>query len=301
MSSSVSRLCCRVAALVGCSLALVACGKEVPRTPSAASNVVVLEHEFTIPDLNKPRLIRIYLPPDYEISERHYPVLYMHDAQNLFDDFTSYAGEWGVDETLNELFDKQAFGLIVVGIDNGGGRRMNELSPWPNEEFGEAEGRQYLGFLIDEVKPFIDQNYRTLPDQKNTAIMGSSMGGLISHYAIFEYPQVFSRAGIFSPSYWVSEEVYAFSRPGKLADNARLYILMGGREGRNAVRNMEKMTSRLLNDGMSENRLKSIVVPEGEHNETFWRASFAAAIIWLFEDAQNEPGRTVAEQPADIQ
>ena len=284
--------------MLGCCLALAACGKEAPRAPSAASNVAVLEHEFTIPGLNRPRLVRIYLPPDYETSERRYPVLYMHDAQNLFDDSTSYAGEWGVDETLNELFDQQGFGLIVVGIDNGGDKRMNELSPWPNKEYGEAEGREYMEFLVNDVKAFIDRNYRTLPDQEHTAIMGSSMGGLISHYAIFEYPQVFSKAGIFSPSYWFSKEVYAFSQPGKLADNARLYILMGGREGRDGIKDMEKMTSQLLNGGLPENRLVSKVVPQGKHNETFWRANFAAAVIWLFAD---EPDSGPVEQPVDNQ
>jgi predicted alpha/beta superfamily hydrolase/ketosteroid isomerase-like protein len=287
------------------SLALVACGKEAPRAPSAASNVAVLEHEFTIPDLNRPRLVRMYLPPDYETSERHYPVLYMHDGQNLFDDSTSYAGEWGVDETLNELFDERAFGLIVVGIDNGGDKRMSELSPWPNEEFGAAEGRQYMDFLVNEVKAFVDQNYRTLPDQENTAIMGSSMGGLISHYAIFEYPHVFSKAGIFSPSYWFSDEVYATSQPGKLADNARLYILMGGSEGRKGISDMERMATQLLNDGMPENRLESRVVPDGEHNESFWRTHFPAAVTWLFEDAHAEsmaplPSLVAADPAAEV-
>lgn len=300
MSSNGSRLC-TVAALVGCSLALVACGKDTPRAPSAASNVTVLEHEFTIPDLNRPRLVRIYLPPDYEASDRRYPVLYMHDGQNLFDDATSYAGEWGVDETLNELFEKQGFGLIVVGIDNGGDKRMNELSPWPNEDYGEAEGRQYMEFLVNDVKTYIDQNYRTLPDQENTAIMGSSMGGLISHYAIFEYPQVFSRAGVFSPSYWFSNEVYAFSQPDKLADSARLFVLMGGKEGGDGVEDMEKMISRLLDDGLPKNRLKSKVVPDGEHNESFWRANFAEAVTWLFEDAHDEPEPALTEQPVDSQ
>ena len=276
-----------VGALIVCSIVLAACAKEeAPRAPSAASNVEVLEQEFTIPDLERPRLIRIYLPPDYEDSERHYPVLYMHDGQNLFDDSTSYAGEWGVDETLNELFEKQSFGLIVVGIDNGGEKRMNELSPWPNDQFGEAEGRQYMDFLVDDVKSFVDQNYRTLPDQENTAIMGSSMGGLISHYAIFEYPQVFSKAGIFSPSYWFSNEVYGFSEPDKLPDNARLYFLMGGKEGRGSISDMEKMTKQILDGGVPENRLKSMVVPGGEHSEAFWRANFEAAITWLFDDSQ---------------
>ena len=227
-----------MAVLAGFCLAVVTCGKEAPRAPSSATNVVVLEHEFSIPELNRPRKLRVYLPPDYATSERRYPVLYMHDAQNLFDDATSYAGEWGVDETLNELFDKQGFALIVVGVDNGGEKRMNELSPWPNQDFGAAEGRQYMDFLVDDVKAYVDEHYRTLPDQEHTAIMGSSMGG---------------------------------------------------REGWDSVADMAKMTAQLLGDEWPADRLESRVVPQGEHNECFWRASFAAAVTWLYEVPVSEP------------
>ena len=261
---------------------LQACGDEQERISTASANVAVLEQTLTIPVLKRLRTIRIYLPEDYQQSKQHFPVLYMHDAQNLFDDKTSYAGEWGIDETLNRLAKEEGLSLIVVGIDNGSELRMNELSPWPNEDYGIVDGEQYMLFIVNVVKPFIDENYRTHADKNNTAIMGSSMGGLISHYAIFEYPDVFSKAGIFSPSFWYSNKVFEFSKPSKLSDDSRLYFLVGGEEDGSMVTDFNKMTSQLINDGFNKQNLYSKVVDGGEHNELLWRTEFPEAILWLF-------------------
>src|SRR5690606_36165183 len=144
------------------------------------------------------------LPPDYETSAKYYPVLYMHDGQNLFDVRTSFSGEWKVDEHLDSLFLLGDPGCIVVGIDNGGTNRINEYSPWVNPQYGGGQGDQYIEFLIETLKPYIDQNYRTLPDAEHTGIMGSSMGGLISYYGGLTNQNVFGRIGAFSSSFWFS-------------------------------------------------------------------------------------------------
>ena len=253
-----------------------------PRLPSASENVRVLAQQFTITELKRDRKIRLYLPPDYDTENKRYPVLYMHDGQNLFDDATSYAGEWAVDETLNNLYRDKGLALIVVGIDNGEHKRMSELSPWENDQIDGVEGEQYMNFIVKQVKPFIDTNYRTLSDAHNTAIMGSSMGGLISHYAIFQYPDTFSKAGIFSPSYWVSDEIYRFTNIDKLTSDSQLYLIVGDDEGYGVVEKFEKMTQYLSNKGLKGNQLKSKVVTGGEHNEAFWRGEFANAVLWLF-------------------
>lgn len=255
---------------------------EAPRISTAESNVFVLEQEFTITGLNRSRQIRIYLPPDYQSTSQHYPVLYMHDGQNLFDDSTSYVGEWGVDESLNQLAQEGEFRLIVVGIDNGQEKRMNELSPWENKKFGEAEGEQYMKFIVNQIKPFIDNNYRTLSDRDNTAIMGSSMGGLISHYAIYKYPEVFSKAGIFSPSYWYSIEVLSFTKENPVPEDTRLYLIIGEKEG-GAVTEMEEMYDQILDTGHPKDNIFKKVDPNGEHNESSWRKQFIPAIKMLFE------------------
>jgi len=260
-------------------LCLAACGSE-PLPPSGSANVEILA-SLTMIKLDRERTIRVYLPPEYAESDARYPVLYMHDGQNLFDDATAYAGEWGVDETLNELAATANLKLIVIGIDNGGEQRMNELSPWPNDEFGDAEGAAYMDFIIDQVKPMVDEKFRTLVGREHTAILGSSMGGLISHYAITQHSDVFSKAGIFSPSYWFSADVYDFTREQPPTDDARLHLLIGGREG-DSINDMLLMEKTLLDVGHPEFNLRVDVVPQGKHHESFWREQFGPSVTWLF-------------------
>ncbi|MDQ6763206.1 MAG: alpha/beta hydrolase-fold protein, partial [Bacteroidota bacterium] len=148
-----------------------------------SKNVKVMDTAFYIPQLGRSRRIWLYLPPGYFTSNKKYPVLYMHDGQNLFDEATSYAGEWGVDDFLDSMFSSGKKEVIVVGIDNGLQKRMNEYNPYSYGKFGTGEGDQYVDFLVKDLKPYIDKHYRTLANKKNTYIAGSSMGGLISLYA----------------------------------------------------------------------------------------------------------------------
>jgi predicted alpha/beta superfamily hydrolase len=260
-----------------------------PTKPSTAQpNVHVLE-ALAMPGLDRTRTIRLYLPPGYETSRERYPVLYMHDGQNLFDAATSYAGEWGVDETLNELARTEGLKLIVVGIDNGEKLRVNELNPWDNARFGKGEGAQYMHFIVDVVKPYIDTHYRTKPDRANTAIMGSSMGGLISHYAIATYPKVFSKAGIFSPAYWLAPAIFDDPAERKFPRDAKLYFYAGGKEGEKTMpgmsemeRDMNRMVATLRAAGIPARNLAVEVNPEAQHNEAAWRAEFPKAVNWLF-------------------
>ena len=260
-------------------LCLAACENEPP-PQSASANVEILA-PLAMTQLDRERTIRVYLPPEYAESDARYPVLYMHDGQNLFDDATSYAGEWGVDETLNNLAATSNLELIVIGIDNGGEKRMNELSPWPNDEFANAEGAAYMDFIINEVKPMVDEKFRTLVGREHTAILGSSMGGLISHYAITRHSDIFSKAGIFSPSYWFSADVYDYTREQPPADDTRLHLLIGGREG-DAIDNVLLMEKTLLDIGHPDVNLRVDVVPQGEHHESLWREQFGPSVTWLF-------------------
>ncbi|WP_299085316.1 alpha/beta hydrolase-fold protein, partial [uncultured Paraglaciecola sp.] len=230
------------------SIALFACS-EPERSPTASPNVSILPYEFVMDGLKRQRTIRLYLPLSYQASDKSYAVIYMHDGQNLFDDSTSYVGEWGVDETLNQLAKTHDFEAIVVGIDNGGEFRMNELSPWENKRFGEAQGKQYMNFIVEVVKPYIDSHYRTKAVKQHTAIVGSSMGGLISHYALHAYPEVFSKAGIFSPSYWYSQDVFSFTKQHKAQLDARMYVMYGDKEGDGIIADTDKMQRQLKQQG----------------------------------------------------
>ena len=172
-------------------------------TSTAASNVQILNTNFFMPQLNRSRRIWLYLPPDYQTTTKTYPVIYMQDGQNLFDNLTAFGGnEWRVDETLNNLHQNGDYGAIVVGIDNGGSHRINEYGPWVNAQYGGGQGSLYMDFIVETLKPYIDANFRTKPQAPFTAMIGSSLGALISTYGQVRFTQTFEKVGSFSPAYW---------------------------------------------------------------------------------------------------
>jgi predicted alpha/beta superfamily hydrolase len=259
--------------------------KPLVRVSTKASNVHIIDTTFYIPQLDRFRRIWIYLPPDYEQSSTYYPVMYMHDGQNLFDDLTSFAGEWGVDETLNAMAKKGFPGIIVVGIDNGSEERLNEYSPWQRPDGNGGAGDKYAAFLVETLKPKIDQHFRTLPEREFTGIGGSSMGGLISLYATLKYPGVFSRCLVFSPAFWFADESYEFAKEMKFDQDFRFHFLAGGKEygERSVPEKTQQMIDILITNGLAEHQYRYVVDPEGKHNEAFWQANFAEAMKFLFE------------------
>lgn len=257
------------------------------RPATAGPGVRVLSPPMAMPGLDRSRTIRVYLPPSYSGGKRRYPVLYMHDAQNLFDDATSFVGEWGVDEAMDELARTRGIEVIVVGIDHGQDKRINELSPWTNKEYGPAEGGQYMQFVVGTVKPFIDRKFRTLRGLGDTGIMGSSLGGLASHYAIHEYPRVFGKAGIFSPSYWFADEVYAYSKSHRLRHGARIYLVSGSEEGDQTSANLMRMDRQLRASHVRGISMHTSIRPGAAHNEKFWRSEFPQAMVYLFGPRQD--------------
>jgi len=247
--------------------------------PSTASKQV---SNFSIeaPRLNTTKKIWIYLPKNYDTSKKKYPVMYMHDAQNLFDAKTSYVGEWNVDEKLDSLNAQ----VIIVGIEHGNEKRMEELTPYKNAKYGGGNADNYLDFIVKTLKPEIDSKYRTKNNARNTAIMGSSLGGLVSYYAILKYPEVFGKAGVFSPSFWFNrkEIIDLTNTIPKL--NTKIYFLCGDNEGdADMVLDLNK-----IDDLVSEKRCEckkltqKKIIKGGQHNEKLWRDGFANAYLWLF-------------------
>lgn len=218
------------------------------RPHTASPNVAVVDTAFAMPQLGRTRRIWVYLPPGYAASDRRYPVLYMHDGQNVFDAATSYAGEWGVDEALDSLAAAGDPGIIVVAIDNGP-ERIAEYSPWTHPRAGGGQGDAYVDFLANTLKPWVDARYRTRPGPQHTGIMGSSMGGLISLAAAFRMPDVFGQIGVFSPSLWFSDSAFVAARESRPSGvRPRFYFVSGGGEGspeepRVVVRGQERMVS----------------------------------------------------------
>ncbi|QDA31540.1 phosphonate ABC transporter ATP-binding protein [Thermococcus indicus] len=244
----------------------------------------VTTFKMFMPQLNRTRRIWVYLPPDYGKSDRRYPVLYMHDGQNLFDQATSFAGEWNVDETLEKLFRERNFSVIVVGIDNGGERRIDEYSPWRNEAYeGGGEGDAYVRFIVETLKPYIDSHYRTLPNE--TGIMGSSLGGLISIYAGFAYPETFRYVGAMSSAFWFNPEIYDFVRNAPEGPE-KIYIDWGTLEGSDPSEMVEtnrRMVEVLREKGYIEDENLLVIEDKGAgHNEYYWSRRFPDAVLWLF-------------------
>jgi predicted alpha/beta superfamily hydrolase len=257
-----------------------------PQTrPSTAGPGVQVLAPLTMPGLNRQRIIRVYLPPSYGQGHRRYPVLYMHDGQNLFDDATSFVGEWGVDESMDALAKSDGIEVIAVGIDHGQDKRIAELSPWTNPRFGASEGAQYMDFIVGTVKPYIDKTFRTRPGRADTGIMGSSLGALSSHYAIYRYPEVFGKAGLFSPSYWYSPEVYSFNAGRKLPPQTRVYLTIGGKEGDEPMAEVGRfwrMVAQLRLQNDQNLSLHAAVQPDAGHNEASWKREFPDAMRFLF-------------------
>ncbi len=265
---------------------------------TVTGHVVARPRVFS-PQLGNHRDILVYLPPSYSRSrKRRYPVLYMHDGQNLFDETTSFVGEWHVDETMERLAGERGLEIIVVGIPNTGEARMAEYSPFPDPNFGGGQGEAYLDFLVDTVKPMVDKSFRTRPDRAHTGIAGSSMGGLISFYAFFARASVFGKAAAFSPSLMFGwRSLFAFVRfspfvPGKI------YLDMGacefeGRAGKSPLLRPwyrrqtlwapRRMRDLLVRKGYRLGRdLRYVEDPDGRHNEAAWAARFPGAVTFLF-------------------
>ncbi len=215
-------------------------------------------------------------------QQENYPVLYMHDAQNLFDTTTAFSGEWKVDEFMDAQKGQK---VIVVGIDHGDEKRIAELTPFPNEKYGGGEGAAYIDFLVNTLKPHIDNNFRSLPEAENTAIMGSSLGGLISFYAALEYPEVFGKIGVLSPSFWFSEEIFSFAEASEIPKNSRFYFVAGTAESEEMISDLLEMKQILLKKDLSEEKLQLKIVKDGEHNEAFWSREFPEAFEWLFPNS----------------
>ncbi|HYC40846.1 MAG TPA: alpha/beta hydrolase-fold protein [Chitinophagaceae bacterium] len=251
------------------------------RRSTATQQVHILDTAFRIPQLDRKRRVWIYLPKEYFRTKKRYPVIYMHDGQNVFDDSTSGFGEWGVDEFLDSARKKS----IVVAVDHGGDRRLNEYSPYdlnlPNVplQSNKGEGDQYLDFLVRTLKPFIDRKYRTLKDKNNTIIAGSSMGGLISFYAVMKHPQVFGAAGVFSPAFWVAPRIYDEIRTRGRSTNARIYFFAGKLEGEAMVPGMLRALEHM--HGVSRSKMISVIRDEGRHNEATWRREFPLFYTWV--------------------
>lgn len=222
------------------------------------------------PQLGNTRDLLVYLPPSYARGDRRYPVIYMHDGQNLFDRATSFGEEWEVDQTL-EAASGEGLEAIVVGIPNTEAR-LDEYSPFRDRSHAAGgRGDDYLAFLIDTVKPIIDRDFRTRPEREATGIAGSSMGGLISLYAFFRRPETFGFAGVLSPALWFGARgIFGYVKERPFVPG-RIYLDIGTNEGQEALGDARRMKALLEEKGYRVNHdLLFYVEMGGRHNERAW-------------------------------
>jgi predicted alpha/beta superfamily hydrolase len=245
---------------------------------TATAQVHMINEAFDIPQLGRQRRVWIYLPTRYQMSGKTYPVIYMHDGQNLFDAYTSGYGEWGIDELMDKLPDIKE--CIIVGIDHGGDYRITEYDPY-NSKYGKGRGNDYIDFIVKTLKPYVDANYHTKTDYRHTTIAGSSMGGLISMYAILKYPDVFGNAGIFSPAFWVAPEIYQFAMQQHLSDKSRFYFVCGDAESDSMVSDMNKMADIIHLKGLNIKKAPVVIIKGASHNEKQWNGDFPDFYDWL--------------------
>ena len=257
---------------------------DVVKKHTASKQVHVMDTAFFIPQLNSSRRIWIYLPAGYLNSKKYFPVLYMQDGQNLFDAATSAYGEWGIDECLDSLIKSGKPGCIVVGVDNTP-QRLAEYNPYQFQNFGMGEANQYLSFLVETLKPFIDKKYRTLVNKDNTIIAGSSMGALVSYYAMLKYPAVFGKAGIFSPSFQTAPAIKLLTDSAASNISSKFFFYIGQKEGDAFVKNLEEIQE-LLGE-KSDAMIYSVVDAAGRHNEKAWRKWFPEFYRWIMADGFN--------------
>lgn len=259
---------------------------------TASASVKLLDTAFEMPQLQRLRRIWVYLPPGYEKSKDKYPVIYMHDGQNLFDDATAPYGEWHVDECLDSLALSGKAGCIVIGIDNGGETRMSEYNPylleWKDSTSSKTfmpEGEAYLAFIVNTLKPYVDRSFRTMASKENTIIAGSSMGGLISCYAVLKYPEVFGKAGIFSPSFWAASGIDSLANTLPRSLNPKMFFYAGEKEGDEMVNDMNRIAEKIGKNTAA--MIYCVTDKDGIHNEASWYKWFPDFVKWITADGYN--------------
>jgi predicted alpha/beta superfamily hydrolase len=262
--------------------------EAAPAEPVHTLTGDVRRHEgFRSCYLAAPHDVLVYLPPGYDREpHRRYPVLYLQDGQNLFDEATAFSHEWQVDETAERLIAAGEIApVIIVGIANAGEGRMDEYTPTRDRRHHAGGGATRYGrMLVEELKPFVDATYRTLPDPAHTGLGGSSLGGLLSLFLGLQYPGLFWRLAVLSPSVWWDDR-FIVRRVRLLSHRPplRIWLSVGTDEAAGVVEAGEALRDALVAKGWREGEDLEFRVLEGaRHEETAWAALMEPVLKYLF-------------------
>ena len=249
----------------------------------------LIKHEqFPSRFLRNQRDLIVYLPPGYdEQPQRQFPVLYLHDGQNLFDGTTAFIPgmDWHVGQTADRCISNGSVEpLIIIGIYNAGKQRLQEYTPTRMPKLGGGRASRYARFLIEEVRPFLERNYRVLGGMGNTGIGGSSLGGLVSLFLGLRMPHIFGKIAALSPSVWWNQRVILRFADAAPADpRPRIWLDIGTREGPRIVEDVERFRDLLLRKGWRwEQDLHYERVIGAEHNEAAWAKRVGPFLQFLF-------------------
>jgi predicted alpha/beta superfamily hydrolase len=261
-----------------------------------------LHRQFVSAFLPARRDVIIALPPDYFHSIRRYPVLYLQDGQNLFDGATSFVkgSFWDVQTTTDRLIDASAIEpLIVVGVYNTGIERMEEYTAMRDRNLGGGKANFYGRLLVEELKPWVDQNYRTLDGPEHTGVGGSSLGGLVALYLGLTWPQVFGRLAVLSPSvWWAQGEMLQYVRRMRPEPRPRIWLDIGLAEGPAMIKKCDELHRLLERRGWRHGiEMRYLRVPGGRHNEDAWAKRVDPFLRFLFPLKQDR--KSTAEGSAD--
>ena len=259
----------------------------LPFKPNFLPQVKLISDEFEIPQLNKKRKIWALLPHDYDASEDQYPVLYLQDAQNLFNENAEF-GNWEIDKKLAVMAEYNIGKIIIIAIEHAEKDRIKEYNVGKTV-LGMGQGKQYIRFVTDTLKPFVDKNFRTKPERAFTGIGGSSMGGLVSIFSGLMYPEVYGKLMIFSPSLWVVPKLNIPIDNQDDFQDTKIYLYAGGDESATMIEHVKKFKKNILkNEFVSDKMQINLSINTlGKHNESYWSDEFPKAIEWLFFSKKN--------------
>ena len=253
----------------------------LPFKPSFLPQVQLISDEFEIPQLNKTRKIWALLPHDYDKSSERYPVMYLQDAQNLFNEAAQH-GNWEIDKKLAVMSEYKIGKIIIIAIEHAEEDRIKEYNVGKTV-LGKGQGKKYIRFVTETLKPFVDSNFRTKTEREFTGIGGSSMGGLVSIFSGLRYPEVYGKLMIFSPSLWVVPAL-KIKPDATITDDTKIYLYAGGDESATMIEQVQSFKNEILSSEFvkDKNKINLSINANGKHSETYWSDEFPKAIEWLF-------------------
>ena len=260
----------------------------LPFKPNFLPKVQLISEDFEMPQLKTKRKVWALLPFDYQTATENYPVLYLQDAQNLFNENAKY-GNWEIDKKLAVMSEYNIGKIIVIAVEHAEKNRIKEYNVGKTV-LGVGTGKQYIRFLTDTLKPFIDSKFRTKPEREFTGIGGSSMGGLVSIFSGLMYPEVYGKLMIFSPSLWVIPKMNFTSLDFFEPNDTKIYLYAGGDESATMIEHVKKFKKNMIkNEFVADKmKIKLSINLQGKHNEIYWSDEFPKAIEWLFFNTKND-------------